>query len=109
MVRSKYFYTCTQSINGSDGVRQSAGVSPLYGARPLARIIQQELLVPLSTRLINESILEGEIARVTVDPKANRLVVLPNHQSSTNMDVDMDDLGVEELPDDDPMTPIELD
>ena len=69
----------------------------MYGARPLARIIQQELLVPLSRHLISESIRDGETARVEVDAARNRIQVIPNHQGTQSMDVDDDDLQVEEL------------
>jgi len=79
-----------------------AGVSPLYGARPLARIIQSELLVPLSRRLLEESIRDGEVARVILDAPRNRLNVVPNHAATAQMDVDgepgWDDVEVEELP-----------
>ena len=74
-----------------------AGISPVYGARPLARVIQNELLVPLSKMIINESIREGEVARITCDEKANRLVVLPNHKARVNVDADMNGEGDVEM------------
>ncbi|KAM0756236.1 hypothetical protein T439DRAFT_320934 [Meredithblackwellia eburnea MCA 4105] len=68
----------------------SVGYHPSYGARPLARSIQTELLNPLSRYILDDSIRDGETARVQLDAKANRLVVIPNH-APTVMDVDNDD------------------
>jgi len=82
----------------------STGYHPSYGARPLARAIQTELLNPLSRFLIDDSVRDGEVARVDFDPVANRLVVIPNHEPSADMalddeDDDMtdDDIEVEEM------------
>ncbi|KAK9895965.1 P-loop containing nucleoside triphosphate hydrolase protein [Cystobasidium minutum MCA 4210] len=69
----------------------SAGFNPAYGARPLNRTIQTELLNPLSRLLIEERIKDGETAHVVADLKANRLVVQPNHES-TILDDDDDDM-----------------
>lgn len=41
----------------------SVGFHPTYGARPLARAIQTELLHPLSRLLIDDSIRDGEVAK----------------------------------------------
>jgi len=72
----------------------SVGYNPIYGARPLNRAIQNELLNPLSRYIIDESIRDGEVAKVTCDQKANRLVIAPNHQPTAYMDVDdLDDEG----------------
>jgi len=85
----------------------SVGYHPLFGARPLNRSIQTELLNPLSRFILDESIRDGETARIDFDAKANRLVVVPNHEPSVPMDEDNggdtdddmkdDDLEVEEL------------
>jgi ATP-dependent Clp protease ATP-binding subunit ClpB len=57
-------------------------------------VITNELLNPLSRYIIEESIRDGEDARVTVDHKANRLVVLPNHASSfKGDDMDLDEMA----------------
>lgn len=83
----------------------SAGYSPQYGARPLARVIQQEILNPLARLLLQNRIRDGESARVTSDAQHNRLVILPNHDADVEMaddddgemdDVD-DDMVVEEM------------
>jgi len=45
-----------------------AGYDPVYGARPLKRVIQRALQNPLATRLIEGSILDGETVHVGVGP-----------------------------------------
>jgi ATP-dependent Clp protease ATP-binding subunit ClpB len=42
-----------------------AGYSPVYGARPLKRVIQRELQNPLAERILAGRIAEGEMVRVT--------------------------------------------
>jgi ATP-dependent Clp protease ATP-binding subunit ClpB len=56
----------------------SAGYSPTYGARPMARLIQTEILNPLSKLLLQSRIRDGEVARVGADLRKNRLVIIPN-------------------------------
>ncbi|KAF8527940.1 P-loop containing nucleoside triphosphate hydrolase protein [Hysterangium stoloniferum] len=79
----------------------SIGYSPNYGARPLNRAIQSELLNPLSTLILEERVRDGETVRVRFDGPHNRLVLLPNHEATTNvegMDIDSDgDLVIEEM------------
>lgn len=86
----------------------AAGFSPTYGARPLNRVIQQEILFPLSRMVLDGSVRDKETARVTADHAANRIVILPNHQPEVEMaesdddDDDMyddgdDDLQIEEV------------
>lgn len=69
----------------------SAGYNPVYGARPLARTIQNEILNPLSRLLIEERIKDGEKAHITADLKANRIVIKANHESAFVNDIDDDD------------------
>jgi len=77
------------------------GYSPNYGARPLNRSIQQELLNPLSTLILEDRVRDGEIVKVRFDGPHNRLVIVPNHEGDPNlmdgMDVDTDDLEIEEM------------
>ncbi|KAI0348072.1 hypothetical protein BDW22DRAFT_1365491 [Trametopsis cervina] len=80
----------------------SMGYSPQYGARPLNRAIQTELLNPLSVMILSEQVLPGEAIRVCFDGPHNRLVIIPNHEGSQNdMDVDWndveDDIDIEEM------------
>lgn len=74
-----------------------AGFSPQYGARPLNRVIQQEILFPLSRMVLDGSVREKETAYITADHQANRIVIKPNHQP----EVEMVDTSDEEMYDDD--------
>jgi ATP-dependent Clp protease ATP-binding subunit ClpA len=81
------------------------GYSPVYGARPLNRAIQTELLNPLSVMLLSERVRDGEVVRVGFDGPRNRLHIFANHEGSEvdgidGMDVDYDDeddLQIEEM------------
>ncbi|KAF8898748.1 P-loop containing nucleoside triphosphate hydrolase protein [Infundibulicybe gibba] len=80
----------------------SSGYSPAYGARPLNRAIQSELLNPLSVMLLSDRIRDGEAVRVRFDGPRNRLHILANHESSAEnngMDVDDtdDEIEIEEI------------
>jgi len=68
----------------------SSGYLPTYGARPLNRAIQSNLLNPLSVLILSDQVRDGETIRVTFDGPHNRVVIMPNH-TSNNVDVDMDD------------------
>jgi ATP-dependent Clp protease ATP-binding subunit ClpB len=46
-----------------------AGYDPVYGARPLKRVIQRELQNPLATLLLEGKIKDGDTVRVGVGPK----------------------------------------
>jgi ATP-dependent Clp protease ATP-binding subunit ClpA len=81
----------------------SAGYSPAYGARPLARLIEKEVLNKLAILILRNSIRDGETARVEYEN--GKIIVLPNHpESEPETDEDMideeDDAVVEVLPDD---------
>jgi ATP-dependent Clp protease ATP-binding subunit ClpB len=70
----------------------SVGYSPAYGARPLNRAIQSELLNPLSVLILSGRVLENEMVRVRFDGPHNRLVVFPNHEGmDRSMEVDESD------------------
>ncbi|KZT30584.1 hypothetical protein NEOLEDRAFT_1126177 [Neolentinus lepideus HHB14362 ss-1] len=79
----------------------SIGYSPTYGARPLNRAIQSELLNPLSVMILSERVRDGEIVKVRFDAAYNRLMIVPNHEGSGDvdgMDVDLeDDIEIEEM------------
>jgi ATP-dependent Clp protease ATP-binding subunit ClpB len=80
----------------------SSGYSPVYGARPLNRAIQTELLNPLSVMLLADRVRDREVVRVGFDGPRNRLQIFANHEGSgvEGMDVDYDDedeLQVEEV------------
>lgn len=58
----------------------SAGYSPAYGARPLARLIEKEVLNRMAVLILRGAIKDGETARVVLDD--GHVVVLPNHTDS---------------------------
>ncbi|KJE89389.1 endopeptidase ATP-binding subunit clpB [Capsaspora owczarzaki ATCC 30864] len=57
-----------------------AGYDPVYGARPLNRLIQKQVMNPLARSVLDGAIREGE--QVTVDVATDGLIVKPNHQVS---------------------------
>ena len=57
------------------------GYSPVYGARPLKRLIQRELQNPLAERILRGEIRDGDTVRVTATPLG--LVIEPVHQPET--------------------------
>ena len=79
----------------------SVGYSPQYGARPLNRAIQSELLNPLAVMLLSERVRDGEVVKVMFDGPGNRLVIVPNHEGNEvdgmDVDDDYDDVKVEEM------------
>lgn len=65
----------------------NAGYSPAYGARPLQRLIEKEVLNRLAVLILRNNIRDGEAARVElVDGK---ITVLPNHPDSDLEDEEM--------------------
>ena len=46
-----------------------AGYDPVYGARPLKRVIQRELQNPLATRILEGRIHDGQTVQVTAGPE----------------------------------------
>jgi len=76
----------------------AAGYSPAYGARPLARLIEKEVLNRLAVLILRGSVRDGESARVELED--GHIVVLPNHgESDMDEDEEMwdEDDAVEEL------------
>lgn len=70
-----------------------AGYSPAYGARPLNRVIEKEVLNKLAVLLLRGAIRDEEEARVVLDVHG-RIQVLPNHDGSVTdegEDLDMID------------------
>ena len=51
----------------------SLGFDDAYGARPLKRVIQSQILNPLATQIINGSIVEGD--NVTIEAKNNTFTI----------------------------------
>jgi ATP-dependent Clp protease ATP-binding subunit ClpB len=71
----------------------SIGYSASYGARPLNRAVQNELLNPLSIFILDDRVRDGEDIKVEFDKHHNRLVIEPNHEGSGAADsIEVDDL-----------------
>ncbi|BFU96367.1 MAG: protein disaggregation chaperone [Nitrospira sp.] len=51
------------------------GYDPVYGARPLKRLIQQEIETPIARQLVKGELRDGDTA--AVDLKADRIVIVP--------------------------------
>lgn len=89
------------TIDCSPAVRDflgAAGYNPQYGARPLARLIETEVLNKLAVMILRGNIRDGERARVVMDEN-NRVRVLSNHEdtdtsesSEEDMEIDAEDL-----------------
>jgi ATP-dependent Clp protease ATP-binding subunit ClpA len=77
---------CTEDVKDYLG---EAGYSPAYGARPLSRLIEREVLNRLAVLILRGSIKDGEIAQVVMTD--GRIDVLPNHTDSDMGDEDMVD------------------
>ncbi|KAL2871929.1 ATP-dependent Clp protease ATP-binding subunit [Aspergillus lucknowensis] len=77
---------CSEEVK--DYLGQS-GYSPAYGARPLGRIIEREVLNKLAVLILRGSIQDGEVARVVM--RDGRIEVVPNHEVQLDEDLDMTD------------------
>ncbi|TID17787.1 putative heat shock protein Hsp98/Hsp104/ClpA [Venturia nashicola] len=58
----------------------SAGYSPAYGARPLARLIEKEVLNRMAVLILRGAIKDGETAKVVLED--GHIHVLPNHSDT---------------------------
>ncbi|KAI0998868.1 Heat shock protein [Podosphaera aphanis] len=76
----------------------SMGYSPSYGARPLARLIESEVLNKMAILILRGNIRDGETARVVMDK--DKVKVLPNNVdfagAMSEEDMDIDD-GTEDI------------
>lgn len=62
------------------------GYDPVYGARPLRRLIQRSIENPIAIYLINKTVATGDIVMVDYDPKADKFVfrkATPNPTAAT--------------------------
>ncbi|KAL9620858.1 MAG: hypothetical protein Q9160_004639 [Pyrenula sp. 1 TL-2023] len=78
----KVFIQCSDDVKDYLG---SAGYSPAYGARPLQRLIEKEVLNRLAVLMLRGSIRDGEVARVVLEER-NKIEVLPNHEEGSEGD-----------------------
>lgn len=88
------------TLNVDDAAKDwlgAAGYSPAYGARPLNRVIQNDILNPLALMILRGEVLDGEIVNITV--ANNKVFIQPNHEVMYDADEDMEDmdLDVEDL------------
>lgn len=60
------------------------GYDPLYGARPLNRLIHRSILNPMATFLLKGQIRNGETVNVSVS--GEKLEVQPNHQEGESLE-----------------------
>ncbi|KAI0879578.1 putative heat shock protein [Hypoxylon argillaceum] len=99
----------TVVIQVSDEVKDylgNAGYSPAYGARPLQRLIEKEVLNRLAVLILRGAVRDGETARVVL--VGNKIQVLSNHtESDIGDDEDMideedavDDIAPEDMDED---------
>lgn len=78
------------------------GYEPVFGARPLNRVIQQRVLNPLARLLLDGGIRPGEVARVDVTSQGN-IEVVRNHESQADyiveepMEEDQEEMAVEDV------------
>jgi len=77
---------CTDEVKDYLG---EAGYSPAYGARPLSRLIEREVLNRLAVLILRGAIKDGEVARVVM--RDGRVEVLPNHVGPETEDEEMVD------------------
>lgn len=91
---------CLEVCDRAKAALAEASYDPHYGARPLRRIIQRDVLNPLAKLLLSGSVKQGDVVRATVDDAGN-VVVLPNHASS-NAEAADDDSSTPSLPPPDP-------
>ncbi|KAI7903441.1 P-loop containing nucleoside triphosphate hydrolase protein [Cokeromyces recurvatus] len=84
----------------SEGAKQwlgEHGYEPIFGARPLNRLIQQRILNPLAKLIIDGGVRNGEVAQVELDPNGH-IEITRNHESEAGYteeepmdeDIDMD-------------------
>ena len=79
----KIYIDCSDEVKDYLG---QAGYSPAYGARPLSRLIDKEVLNKLAVYILRGSIQDGESARIVMED--GRLTVLPNHEEGELVDED---------------------
>jgi ATP-dependent Clp protease ATP-binding subunit ClpA len=54
------------------------GYSPIYGARPLARIMREHVLKPLAKMILRGDVKEGEVVTIKFNAESRSLVLQPS-------------------------------
>jgi ATP-dependent Clp protease ATP-binding subunit ClpB len=62
------------------------GYDPAYGARPLRRTVQRLVQDPLAMRILDGSVLPGDLVRVDVDPNSDSMKFERTEQAATQQD-----------------------
>ncbi|KAI8925068.1 P-loop containing nucleoside triphosphate hydrolase protein [Entophlyctis helioformis] len=81
-VQTRVFDQHQLTLRVSDAAREwlaDAGYDPVYGARPLNRVILKRVLNPLAQAVIEGSVREGETVDVIVGETSGELEVVRNH------------------------------
>ena len=94
---------CTDEVKDYLG---EAGYSPAYGARPLSRLIEKEVLNKLAILLLRGNIKDGEVAHCVL--KDGRVDVIPNHPGD-EMEDDEDMIDPNEALEQDEETSADMD
>jgi ATP-dependent Clp protease ATP-binding subunit ClpB len=63
------------------------GYDPLYGARPLKRLIQQEIETPIARLLVKGHLRDGQTA--IVDAKDGAIIIMPHHENGHSSNGDL--------------------
>ncbi|CAO3592356.1 unnamed protein product [Absidia cylindrospora] len=77
------------------------GYEPVFGARPLNRLIQQQVLNPLARMIIDGGVRNGETAHVDVNAN-NEIFIARNHEMESDYEVeepneeDSDDMAIDD-------------
>jgi ATP-dependent Clp protease ATP-binding subunit ClpB len=69
-----------QLTDAAKGLLAEEGFDLVYGARPLKRVVQRDILNPLATRILSGDVKEG--SRVQVDAEGRKLVFRPVMQQA---------------------------
>ncbi|ORX55658.1 putative HSP100 protein [Hesseltinella vesiculosa] len=72
------------------------GYEPVFGARPLNRLIQQQVLNPLARLIIDGGVRNGETAHVDVDSHGD-LDIIRNHEMESDYEVEEPDSGDDDM------------
>ncbi|KAJ1959591.1 chaperone ATPase hsp78 [Dipsacomyces acuminosporus] len=78
------------TLDVSDGAKEwlaNRGYDPVYGARPLNRVIHKRLLNPLARCLIDGSVRNSETVKIDVkgEDNARELAIVKNHEPNSNL------------------------
>jgi ATP-dependent Clp protease ATP-binding subunit ClpB len=63
------------------------GYDPVYGARPLKRVVQQEIVNPLATHILDGTLNEGDLISITSE--ADQVIIKKGNEDLGNADADI--------------------